>query len=584
MTEVVDTLTKEQYEKAILTVNKVAEAVSKSEWNYERLKGKREKLLLQAFVAYWKSISLKDDFLYPIRLSYSTYEYDCGMLNENLTRELMNLDGVTSNGNEDIRQKRKAQVKRILELQDKITELHKRAVKLSLFYRSCVAQPRYQMLLSQDSDSPDIQLPVSPVPVEESSNSPVADQPKSDPVLQKQPSLRRKQSVHRITVLSPEEYEARKRGMEMECENSDVASDSEEAPCEMNPSINSEVMGMEEEKAQMEEAKRMEEKERERMEEEELARLEEEALKRKQKAERIQKRKEEEREKRLKKEEEEKERKKREEEERRKREEERKRREEEERKKREEEERRRMEEEKERKEDEELLGMEEEEDSQPEVTEEDDEVIESDYRPKYQWLQQGNQLLLMLMDVDFDQKSLRCITKPGKPTPSVIIQGYRIVKEVQPCGYYGMFYGSRPMYKYIPFTTVIPFPSIEVDLKKAPTAMYYDDQNILQLTYNILPKHLKPSPVVPKKRVNRKQPREVQRREEPRYYVNNPFYPNREYSAPYDPRYEEEDEEEPDYRDRYYRNPYSPYRQQRSNPYRSGSGSPFYPFFGGDMW
>lgn len=577
MTEVVDTLTKEQYEKAILTVNKVAEAVSKSEWNYERLKGKREKLLLQAFVAYWKSISLKDDFLYPIRLSYSTYEYDCGMLNENLTRELMNLDGVTSNGNEDIRQKRKAQVKRILELQDKITELHKRAVKLSLFYRSCVAQPRYQMLLSQDSDSPDIQLPASPVPVEESSNSPVADQPKSSPVLQKQPSLRRKQSVHRITVLSPEEYEARKRGMEMECENSDVASDSEEAPCEMNPSINSEVMGMEEEKAQMEEAKRMEEKERERMEEEELARLEEEALKRKQKAERIQKRKEEEREKRLKKEEEEKERKKREEEERRKREEERKRREEEEKKKREEEE-------KERKEDEELLGMEEEEDSQPEVTEEDDEVIESDYRPKYQWLQQGNQLLLMLMDVDFDQKSLRCITKPGKPTPSVIIQGYRIVKEVQPCGYYGMFYGSRPMYKYIPFTTVIPFPSIEVDLKKAPTAMYYDDQNILQLTYNIIPKHLKPSPVVPKKRVNRKQPREVQRREEPRYYVNNPFYPNREYSAPYDPRYEEEDEEEPDYRDRYYRNPYSPYRQQRSNPYRSGSGSPFYPFFGGDMW
>lgn len=580
MTEVVDTLTKEQYEKAILTVNKVAEAVSKSEWNYERLKGKREKLLLQAFVAYWKSISLKDDFLYPIRLTYSTYEYDCGMLNENLTRELMKLDGVTSNGNEDIRQKRKVQVKRILELQDKITELHKMAVKLSLFYRSCVAQPRYQMLLSQDSDSPDIQLPSSPVPVEETPNSPVSDQPDSVPVLQKQPSLRRKQSVHRITVLSPEEFEARKRGMEVESENSDVASDTEELPCEVGPSMNSEGMDMEEEKARMEEERRREEKERERMEEEELARLEEEALKRKQKAERIQKRKEEEREKRLKREEEEKERKKKEEEER-------KRREEEERKKREEEERRRMEEERERKEDEELLGMEEEDndsENSPEVTEDDDEVIQSDYRPKYQWLQQGNKLLLMLMDVDFDQKSLRCITKPGKPTPSVIIQGYRIVKEVQPCGYYGMFYGSKPMYKYIPFTTVIPFPSIEVDLKKAPSAMYYDDQNILQLTYNIVPKRSKPSPVVPKKRVTHKQPREVQRREEPRYYVNNPFYPNHEYAAPYDPRYEEEDEEEPDYRDRYYRNPYSPYRQQRSNPYRSGSGSPFYPFFGGDMW
>ena len=72
MTETEQVFTQQDIEKALQAVNKVADSVSKSEWNYERLKAKREKLLLQAVIAYWKSISLKDDFLYPIRLSYST--------------------------------------------------------------------------------------------------------------------------------------------------------------------------------------------------------------------------------------------------------------------------------------------------------------------------------------------------------------------------------------------------------------------------------------------------------------------------------------------------------------------------------
>ena len=111
-------LTKEEYDRAIAGINKVADNVSKMKWNYERLKSKREKLLLEIVVSYWKSIALKDDFLYPIRLTFSTYEYDCGMLNENLTKELLSLDSVISNGNDDIRMKRKEQVKRILDLQD----------------------------------------------------------------------------------------------------------------------------------------------------------------------------------------------------------------------------------------------------------------------------------------------------------------------------------------------------------------------------------------------------------------------------------------------------------------------------------
>ena len=158
-------LTKEEYDKAIAGINKVAESVSKMEWNYERLKSKREKLLLQIVVSYWKSIALKDDFLYPIRLTFSTYEYDCGMLNENLTKELLSLDGVISNGNEEIRTKRKEQVKRILNLQDKITQMHKQAVALSMFYRSCLSQHRYQALL--ESDTPIVETPSSPVAPEE---------------------------------------------------------------------------------------------------------------------------------------------------------------------------------------------------------------------------------------------------------------------------------------------------------------------------------------------------------------------------------------------------------------------------------
>ena len=50
-------LTKEEYDRAIAGINKVADNVSKMEWNYERLKSKREKMLLEIVVSYWKSIA-----------------------------------------------------------------------------------------------------------------------------------------------------------------------------------------------------------------------------------------------------------------------------------------------------------------------------------------------------------------------------------------------------------------------------------------------------------------------------------------------------------------------------------------------
>ena len=67
--------------------------------------------------------------LYSIRLLYSTYAYNCGMLGENCTKLLLSLDGVESFGDQVVRAKRKALVKRILSLQDYATFLH-----VSLFY------------------------------------------------------------------------------------------------------------------------------------------------------------------------------------------------------------------------------------------------------------------------------------------------------------------------------------------------------------------------------------------------------------------------------------------------------------------
>lgn len=55
----------------------------------------------------------KQNYLFKIRLQFSTYVYDCGMLNENTTRLLLDLDGVLSFGNVDIKTKRKELVQRI---------------------------------------------------------------------------------------------------------------------------------------------------------------------------------------------------------------------------------------------------------------------------------------------------------------------------------------------------------------------------------------------------------------------------------------------------------------------------------------
>ena len=634
-------LTKEEYDRAIAGINKVADNVSKMEWNYERLKNKREKLLLEIVVSYWKSIALKDDFLYPIRLTFSTYEYDCGMLNENLTKELLSLDSVISNGNNEIKSKRKEQVKRILDLQDKITHMHKKAVALSMFYRSCLKQTRYQALLQPES--PTVEVPATPVPKEEPTITPV----KEETTLKKQPSLQRKRSVHTIPVLSPEEFEARRSAMKnaVESETMEVEEDKkaarkakkharkvarrkereeerrreEEKKKEEEMARKEEEMKkrMEEEKREEEMKKREEEMERKKREEEkrveEMKKKEEEMKKREEEMERKKREEEEER----KREEEEKrkeeeEKRKREEEEKRKEEEERKREEEEERReeeerkkeeekrmeeeKRKEEEKKKIEEEEKRKEEEKKKKEEEEEkeeeksdsdmdvessdsemdvDSKPEVTEADDlDNVKSTYSPRFEWMVKEGKLNLILLDVDFDQKSLRCITRPSTPTPKLILQGYRVVRRERPNGYYGMFYNNVPAYRYVPFTTVIPLPNVDVDLTHTPEALYYDDQNILQISYTL--KKEKKENRIPVRRVDEEEDNDAHR----------PFYSDRRYPNAFrDPRFDDNtDDDDRYYSNPYYSNPYNPYRQRRyTNPRRSYS-SPFDSLFGGSMW
>ena len=263
----------------------------------------------------------------------------------------------------------------------------------------------------------------------------------------------------------------------------------------------------------------------------------------------------------------------------------------EEEKKRQEEEKKRQEEEKKREEEEKKKQEEEEESdssdmdvessdmdvdsTKPEVTEVDDLAnIKSTYSPRYEWMVKEGKLNLMLLDVDFDQKSLRCITRPSKPTPKLIIQGYRVVRRERPSGYYGMFYNNTPAYRYVPFTTVIPLPEVEVDLTHTPEALYYDDQNILQISYTI------------KKEKKKEENRIPVRRVEEDSGVRNPFYPDRRYPDTFrDPRYDDSMNDDSDYYSNpYYSNPYNPYRQQRYSTPRRSYSSPFDSLFGGNMW
>ena len=123
------------------------------------------------------------------------------------------------------------------------------------------------------------------------------------------------------------------------------------------------------------------------------------------------------------------------------------------------------------------------------------------------------------------------------------------------------------MFAYIPFTTVIRIPDLPVDYSQSPRAMYYNDQNVLEVTYAI------------------KQIKQQQQQQQQQPFASTtakrPFSTSSPRQFLRDPRFDEYDSdgESGYYQSPYYRNPYSSYRQQY-RPQRNA----FYPFFGNGLW
>ena len=440
---------------------------------------------------------MKEDHLSSIRLKYGSYEHECAALNEGLTTLLVKLDAIESNGDVEIKKNRKEVVKAIMDLQDVITELHKAAIALSIFYRSCVSSPRYQQVITQlpaedaSEAEKDIEIPVH--------------------VVSSQPRLRRQESVHRVPVFSADEFDAARRAAYAQ---EDLQRRMEEERGEYRERDEEAERGLEEER--VEEIRKMiaaaQEKRKQKALDHMLDETLDEVMSEKATPAHTPK----------------------------------------------------------------MMPMPSAEaEPEPEV-EPEPECVCSTYQPKYQWLRQGNRICVVILDVDFDQHSLRCATRTDLPTPSLVIDGYRVVPVKRAAPTFPPFFESRSLCRYVPFTTVIPIPDECVDLSVPPEVMYFDGDRILQVTYSIR------SPA----RVRMQQP----------MYVRMPFFgsphthavdvdPYDPYEreqrggvAYYDPRDEEGEEEEEDYTNPYYCNPYSFRRQQhfcRDN---------YSPFFGGNIW
>ena len=91
---------------------------------------------------------------------------------------------------------------------------------------------------------------------------------------------------------------------------------------------------------------------------------------------------------------------------------------------------------------------------------------------------------------------------------------------------------------------MIALPDVKVDLSQTPQAMYYDDENVMQITYTVLPEEQQTAP---------QRPRRQWYDEEERPYQRRPMYR------------------------------YSPY-DSYDDPYRRSYPSRFSPFFGGNFW
>ncbi|KAK8803501.1 hypothetical protein WA158_001195 [Blastocystis sp. Blastoise] len=91
----------------------IAYEIDKLEYNFDRLCNRYTNNWAFIYYLIWKSRSLKKEFLSSVKLMISSYNYDCGMVGENATHQLLKLDGVESNGHQLIKTERKSLVHRI---------------------------------------------------------------------------------------------------------------------------------------------------------------------------------------------------------------------------------------------------------------------------------------------------------------------------------------------------------------------------------------------------------------------------------------------------------------------------------------
>lgn len=101
---------------------------------------------------------MRKDYVYPIRLLYSTYTYHCKLLEESCTRLILALDNVLSYGDGTIKQRRKENIIRIQRFQAYVEGLVRRSQSLQDWFNVASLSP-IQQLEFEIVDSPSREVP-----------------------------------------------------------------------------------------------------------------------------------------------------------------------------------------------------------------------------------------------------------------------------------------------------------------------------------------------------------------------------------------------------------------------------------------
>lgn len=113
----------------------------------------RGELLQKAVIYKLLSLYMRKDYVYPIRLLYSTYTYQCKLLEESCTRLILALDNVLSYGDGTVKQKRKEVIIRIQRFQSYVEGLVRRSQSLQNWFHLTSLNPIQQLEL-EIVDSP----------------------------------------------------------------------------------------------------------------------------------------------------------------------------------------------------------------------------------------------------------------------------------------------------------------------------------------------------------------------------------------------------------------------------------------------